>query len=491
MVLTACLLLTVVQGLIAQFIQNNPVPCPNITGRLTYFNNAATPLYDAQVQLKTTAGQVLQTIATDYLGQYSFCQLTPGDYIISAVSSLPAGGINAADALIALRHYVGDITLTGLKFKAADINDNGYVNSTDALMILRRYVEQITTFPAGDWVFESNAVNITNASVLVVDFKALCYGDLDGSVTPAGCFPMPTPADAGPDQTVTGTSTTLAANTPVDGTGSWSIVAGTGGSIAEPGNPLSAFSGVAGNTYTLAWTITTICTAFSDTVTIILNTPSFNCGLPFTDTRDGQVYNTVQIGTQCWMRENLNIGTMVVSVNYGGFHSDCSNNGIIEKYCYNNDPAYCAIYGGLYDWDEMMGYTTTPGVQGICPDGWHIPSDAEWCTLTSFLDPTINCATLGYSGTNAGGKMKKAGFDHWLSPNIGATNESGFTALGTGSRYPEGQFYDLSQRTNVWSSSEQSAITGFHVYLGYTAARAGRTYNNKVNGLSVRCVRNN
>ena len=84
----------------------------------------------------------------------------------------------------------------------------------------------------------------------------------------------------------------------------------------------------------------------------------------------GQTYNTLQIGTQCWMKENLNIGTMVTSNLTGDIHSDCINNGIIEKYCYNNDPANCAIYGGLYDWNEMMQYTTTPGVQGICSNLW-------------------------------------------------------------------------------------------------------------------------
>ena len=82
-----------------------------------------------------------------------------------------------------------------------------------------------------------------------------------------------------------------------------------------------------------------------------------------TDTRDGQEYSTVQIGSQCWMAENLNIGIMIPGANTMG------NNEEIEKYCYNNDESNCDIYGGLYQWNEMMQYTTTPGVQGICPTG--------------------------------------------------------------------------------------------------------------------------
>ncbi len=93
----------------------------------------------------------------------------------------------------------------------------------------------------------------------------------------------------------------------------------------------------------------------------------------------GQIYHTIQIGTQCLMRENLNIGTMVAGI------SEQTNDSILEKYCYNDDTANCAIYGGLYQWAEMMQYTTTPGAQGICPAGWHIPISAEWDTLVSFL----------------------------------------------------------------------------------------------------------
>ncbi len=208
------------------------------------------------------------------------------------------------------------------------------------------------------------------------------------------------------------------------------------------------------------------------------------CGEPLLDERDGQEYPTVQIGTQCWMAKNLNIGVMI---NGSG---DQTNNSTIEKYCYNNDVNHCATYGGLYQWDEMMGYTTTPGTQGICPTGWHIPTNAEWCTLTTFLDATVNCNTWNWSGTNAGGKMKEAGFDHWNSPNTGATNSSGFTALGAGYRHSNGYFYDLRLGAFFWSSSEYSSTSGIFRRLLYTNADVYRSFYGKTNEISVRCLRN-
>ncbi len=203
----------------------------------------------------------------------------------------------------------------------------------------------------------------------------------------------------------------------------------------------------------------------------------------------GQMYQTVQIGSQCWMRENLNIGFKVYSSISGLPHSDCSNNPFIEKYCINNDTAYCAIYGGLYDWDEMMGYSVTPGVKGICPVGWHIPTDEEWCVLTTFLDSSVNCTSLGFSGTNSGGKMKESGFAHWLIPNTGATNESGFTALAGGHRTSDGYFINLGNSSGFWSSTVNSSTNSNSRIIFYNNARVSRSNYHQATGLAVRCIR--
>ena len=204
----------------------------------------------------------------------------------------------------------------------------------------------------------------------------------------------------------------------------------------------------------------------------------------------GQTYNTVQVGTQCWLKENMNIGTKIP-----GSQSQ-ANNGTIEKYCYNNDEANCAIYGGLYEWNEMMQYVTTAGVQGICPTGWHIPTDVEWCAVIQFLDPTVDCNVIGWIGVNVGGKMKstgtiEAGAGLWYSPNTGATNESGLTAIPAGSRSNDGAFSYIGIYGSWWSSSEFESVASYAWFLqlqcGVSPVFRFPDYKNF--GFSVRCVK--
>ncbi|MCX6266050.1 MAG: hypothetical protein NTW16_01645, partial [Bacteroidetes bacterium] len=138
-------------------------------------------------------------------------------------------------------------------------------------------------------------------------------------------------------------------------------------------------------------------------------TPGVPCTGTPTVTYGGQVYNTVQIGTQCWLKENLNIGTRI-----DGSQGQ-TNNAVVEKYCYDDIESNCSLYGALYLWNEMMQYTTSEGVQGICPIDWHIPTDVEWTAATTFLG----------GESVAGGKMKsigtiETGTGLWYSPNTGA-----------------------------------------------------------------------
>jgi uncharacterized protein (TIGR02145 family) len=178
----------------------------------------------------------------------------------------------------------------------------------------------------------------------------------------------------------------------------------------------------------------------------------FVCGQPFSDPRDGKVYNTLLLGTQCWMKENLNVGTMVNSP-YSLVEQ--SDNGIPEKYCFNNDPANCATYGGLYQWNEMMQYSTTPGVQGICPTGWHLPTDDDWTTLTTYVSSqpaylcgynTIAKALASTTLWIASGNACAVGND------LAANNATGFAALPGGWR-DGGAWMALPAQGTWWSSS--------------------------------------
>lgn len=213
--------------------------------------------------------------------------------------------------------------------------------------------------------------------------------------------------------------------------------------------------------------------------TIVPDIPSSNETITFNfhDCTDGDNnnYAIVQIGDQIWMAENLKVGVRINGI------QEQTDNGIIEKYCYNNDDSLCAIYGGLYQWNETMQYVTNVGVQGICPSGWHIPGAGEWVILTNYL---------GGEGI-AGGKLKETGTSHWYGQNIDATNESGFTALPGGGRGSSGGFpINSIGNFGYWWSSNQgspSDVWCWSMYCNDDDVFSGRYY--KVYGNSVRCVR--
>lgn len=191
-----------------------------------------------------------------------------------------------------------------------------------------------------------------------------------------------------------------------------------------------------------------------------------------TDVRDGQVYKTVKIGSQWWMQENLNVGNRINGVD------TMKNNGIIEKYAYNNNEAYADTYGGLYQWDEAMQYDTTEGIQGICPNGWHIPTDAEWKTLEMALGMTqVQADTIGWRGTDQGNQLKVGGV-------------SGFQAQLSGYRhYSSGTFYNLGTYATFWSSSQYDASSVWFRYLISSLTQVFRLNYKKTYGFCVRCLK--
>jgi uncharacterized protein (TIGR02145 family) len=210
-----------------------------------------------------------------------------------------------------------------------------------------------------------------------------------------------------------------------------------------------------------------------------------NCGNTLTDSRDSQNYNTVSIGTQCWMAENINIGTMI-----NGTTSQ-TDNSTIEKYCYDNNSSNCDTYGGLYQWDEMMQYVTTEGTQGICPTGWHLPSDDEWKTLEMNQGMSqAQADATGWRGTNEGSKLAgNAGL--WTNGNLDSNADfgaSGFTGLPAGYRRTNGLFSDITNFTLIWSSSESGA-DAWGRRLRYYRAQVGRYSSDQAYGFSVRCLR--
>ena len=205
---------------------------------------------------------------------------------------------------------------------------------------------------------------------------------------------------------------------------------------------------------------------------------SFNCPASITDGRDAKSYTTILIGNQCWMKENINIGLKIEG------SQTQTNNSSIEKYCYNDLESNCDLYGGLYQWSEMMNYTpssnTNPsGRIGICIEGWHIPSFDEWQQLITYLG----------GGSIAGGAMKEEGTSHWTSPNTGATNSSGFTALPGGSA-ASGTYSDLGLFGNFWTTLESTNTSAYDLFLSNEYSTASLSTLNKNTGGSVRCLKN-
>ncbi len=210
-------------------------------------------------------------------------------------------------------------------------------------------------------------------------------------------------------------------------------------------------------------------------------TPSSSA--PLYDERNGKTYQTVKIGEQVWMAENLEIGTMI----NGGLNA--SDDGTIQKFCYQNKQSYCDQYGALYSWEEMMQYINTENSQGVCPDGWHIPSDEEWKVLETSLGMTRTEADIeGWRGMDQGGKLKATGFEFWNEPNQGATNESGFTALPAGSMNNIGDFNGKGVFAVIWTSSLEGSSPWLR-QMATDQTGIDRHQGNAGEGSSVRCVK--
>ncbi len=305
----------------------------------------------------------------------------------------------------------------------------------------------------------------------------------------------PTTADAGPDQLNISSPATLAGNSPGYGTGSWSIVSGIGGSITDPSDPFSLFSGIADSSYTLRWTISTVCDNSSDEVDISFTGSGGGCPATVTDI-DGNTYNTIQIGNQCWMRENLKTttyrnGTAIPIVTNNTTWSNLTTG----AYCWwDNNIAWKNKYGALYNAFAVVN------PNGLCPTGWHIPSFAEWNTLENSI-----------SGPNKGDKLKSCRqensplggpcltSDHprWNASGIAwGTDYYQFTALPGGCRYQTGEFPGWSSMNSIgqiarwWTSNEVNWSHQWSRSIDFNNNNF-TNYNGwyKQYGVSVRCVK--
>lgn len=215
------------------------------------------------------------------------------------------------------------------------------------------------------------------------------------------------------------------------------------------------------------------------------------CDTPTVVDIDGNIYNTVQIGTQCWMKQNMRVGTMLPAGTLP------SNNNLIEKWCYDDNLTICNSDGGLYYWAEAMqidpscnsnSCTVSVNQQGICPAGFHIPADSEYKILEMFL---------GMNQAQADGGGSERGWDEGTKLKMSGT--SGFNATLSGDRFHWGVYENRGTISALWTSSQnlgESTVgysgpdTVWARQLYSYAATVGRASSNKASGYSVRCLKN-
>lgn len=215
----------------------------------------------------------------------------------------------------------------------------------------------------------------------------------------------------------------------------------------------------------------------------------------------GGYYRTVLIGAQCWLKDNLNVGTMIGSKLADNATVQNQTSGVvaIEKYCYTyvqqgnasqitTGTADCAVYGALYQWAEAVQYsndvTLTSGtevaggnIQGICPTGWHLPSSTELVTMSTYLG----------GDSVAGTVIKETGMVYWNYGSPG-TNTSGFTALGAG-RCTSGNFDSRGVVAYFWSTLAQGSNNAYWRRPHYATATFTNSYSSRADGYNVRCLR--
>lgn len=219
---------------------------------------------------------------------------------------------------------------------------------------------------------------------------------------------------------------------------------------------------------------------------VVLYQSAITPGNTFTDPRDGTVYQTVTIGNQIWMAENLKYLPSVVGPGTGS-----SLKPYYYVYVYDGTDVNAAkatsnytTYGVLYNWPAAMAGSSSrisnpSGVQGVCPTGWHLPSDAEWTELTVYLG----------GESVAGGKLKEIGTTHWSGSNTNAVNETGFTALPGGYRDYDGAFYGVGYDGYWWSATGGNAMDAWNRGMNCDYSSLLSHSGIKELGISVRCVR--
>lgn len=231
-------------------------------------------------------------------------------------------------------------------------------------------------------------------------------------------------------------------------------------------------------------------------------TPTFTCGTSTITDIDNNSYNTIEIGSQCWTKENLKVtkyndGTLIPldatqTSSSDGTSLTWQNLDVGRYTIYANEPGLglnATNYGFLYNWYAAKGVVITGSTsyKNLCPAGWHVPTDAEWSTLIQHIDNTALATTFGNQSTTAGTLMKENS-TLWTG-SAPRTNTSGFTGRPGGYRDNFGSFEDVRFFTFFWSATDDGSSNGGFRGLGFNNGNVSRNFANKSYGYSIRCLK--
>jgi uncharacterized protein (TIGR02145 family) len=461
--------------------------CNQISGNLKYDNNSQTALVGVPVHLRTLLGNIVSSDTTDSLGNYDMRGYNNGTYVLDAQVNYSPGGINSTDALQVTRYFTSLTTLTPLRIKAGDVNGNNISNSADALLINRRITGLLPAFSVGAFVNNLPSVNATG-NPIVGNLRVLSAGDVNGTYNPLPSAPTIVL------DTVYGNGNVGTAVVRFTNPGSGVFERGIVWS-SSPNPTVSSSRSVAGKggfgfshsfgtidpnniQYARAYARTSAGVFYSPERSFT-SVPWVRCpGTPSVTDIDGNLYQTVQIGNQCWTQSNLKVSkyrngdSIPTGLNNSVWAS--TTNGAFA--IYNNDLVNDGLYGRLYN-----HYAVTDS-RGLCPTGWHVPTDGEWSTLDNYLG----------GSQVAGGALKSMvtlpSLGGWNLPNVGATNSSGFTAVPGGVRLSTGDFIHIGYYGGLHSSPLLGTLT-WTSYLYYNYGFITRGNYDQQSGVSVRCLK--
>jgi uncharacterized protein (TIGR02145 family) len=449
----------------------------NIGGQLKYANAGQTPLAGVVVELMDSAGNTTDRDTTGAAGDFALIARAGSRFQLKPFPDYATGGINATDALQTSQHFTGGMTLTPISRLAADVNGSGSINATDALNINRRTAQVILNFPSGDWRWDTTG-RVADSTSNNIILNSLCNGDANASFSP-----IPSPPLWRLDSLRRASPATITADVGIIQSGSgifdrgicWGSSPGptTSDSLRSAGKGSFPFSLTVqagpGPLYVRAYARNATGTYYTNEMSLI---PPV-CPSPMVRDTMGNIYPTLAISGQCWMGSNLRTGRFRNGdiIAFPLTAQSWSATFTPAQSFYGNSATNDSIYGRLYNAFAVAD------PRGICPTGWHVPSDADWDTLAGALGGSL---TAGFAMKNTSG---------WASSGNGSNN-SGFTALPAGFRRETGAFDGILSHAYWWSSTAvpTNSANAYHRRVSFNAQNLYRDNSDKRSGYSLRCI---